>query len=58
MCDTNNFNNNNITTCLDDGVTHVGMYVGDEMMIDAGNPVQKRRVDTFKYVGAKRLCNT
>ena len=58
MCDTNDFNGNGQTTCLDDGISHVGLYVGNELMIDAGNPVKKRRVDTFKYVGARRLCGT
>ena len=39
-------------------ITHVGVYVGDGMMVDrstASAPVQLRSVDTFRFGGAIRL---
>lgn len=41
----------------EDMITHVGIYVGNGMMVDrptASRPVQKRSIDTFTFYGAIR----
>lgn len=49
---------NTYNSSYEDGVSHVGIYTGNNMMIDCGSSgVQERSVDSFakdKYLGAKR----
>lgn len=50
---------NTYNSTYKDGVSHVGIYTGNNMMVDCGsNGVQERSIDSFsasKYLGAKRV---
>ncbi|MBT5021996.1 hypothetical protein HOK51_10060 [Candidatus Woesearchaeota archaeon] len=59
MCGTYDANNDGKKGCDNDGITHVGMYMGDDKLIHAGHPVKIVPLSTRKdYAGATRLCGT
>jgi len=60
FCGTYDRNNDGVTGCIGDGVTHVGIYAGNKQIIHASiNGVATSNLDTDyyrnKYVGARRV---